>query len=119
MPSGNTLTRPAPQARLRGAAAAREAILAVGQDRRPYMRAAYDLFRGTGSLNALREAGAAGPGPLFYSLLYEGLFAEANGDAAAAREAISAAARTPYGRDSGDYMARLAAVHCLRRGWDL
>jgi len=27
------------------------------------------------------------------------------------------AVRTAYGQQSGDYMASLAAVHCLRRGW--
>ncbi len=37
----------------------------------------------------------------------------------AAREAMQAACATPYAKFSNDYMAALARVHCLRRGWAL
>lgn len=53
----------------------------------------------------------------FYALLYVGLWHEAQGDAAEAEKAITASVRTPYARQSGDYMAALANVHCQRRGW--
>ena len=84
---------------------------------RLFKPAAYELFRGTGSEAALAETGKESPGALFYSLLYTGLFAEANGREEPARAAITAAAETPYARESGDYMAGLAAVHCSLRGW--
>lgn len=48
---------------------------------------------------------------------YVGLWHEAEGDAARAREAITAAAATQYAQVSGDYMADLAKVHCKQRGW--
>jgi hypothetical protein len=82
----------------------------------------------------------------FYSNLYIGLWHEAHGDeqvctppravgsdageggslerlsagtvmSQAARQAMTAAAKTPYAQQSGDYMAALAGVHCLQRGW--
>ncbi len=48
---------------------------------------------------------------------YVGLWHEAHGNPKEAQEAIVGAARTAYARTSGDYMAALANVHCLRRGW--
>mmetsp|Transcript_47924 Transcript_47924/g.95034 ORF Transcript_47924/g.95034 Transcript_47924/m.95034 type:complete len:270 (+) Transcript_47924:121-930(+) len=61
--------------------AARRGMLVLTQeDRRPYMRVAYDLFRGTASEQALAEVGhAAGSGSAadFYSQLYLGLYNEA------------------------------------------
>ena len=39
------------------------------------------------------------------------------GDDAGAKAAVLAAAATPYGSRSGDYMAALAEVHAKRRGW--
>ena len=104
------------EARLRGPDAARASLMRVGRDGRPYMRAVYELFEGSGTPQALAEAGRASPGAQFYALLYDGLYAEARGDAGRARAAITAAALTPYGRRSGDYMAGVAEVHCRRRG---
>ena len=49
--------------------------------------------------------------------LYIGLWHEAQGNSEAARASITKAVATPYARLSGDYMADLARVHCLRRGW--
>jgi hypothetical protein len=103
-----------------GPAAARANLLAVGRDSRPYMRAAYEAFRDGGGPGAI--AAAAGPdpnaGPAFYSSLYVALYLEAHGDAAGAREAMLRAVNTQYARLSGDYMAALARVHCLQRGWE-
>ena len=48
---------------------------------------------------------------------YVGLWYEAHGDAAQAKQAVLAAIATPYARQSGDYMASLGRIHALRRGW--
>ena len=97
---------------------ARANLLAVGRDPRGYMRAAYALFAGTGDENALRAVAAnGGAAEDFYSWLYVGLYREAKGDDAGAKAAVLAAAATPYGSRSGDYMAALAEVHAKRRGW--
>ncbi len=81
------------------------------------MRAAYDVFRGAGPFDALVAAAGASPHDEFYSLLYQGLYHEARADDAAARAAVLAATQSSYGAGSGDYMAALARVHALRRGW--
>ena len=49
---------------------------------------------------------------------YVGLYQEAEGLPAEAEAAITAAVATPYALQSGDYMASVASVHCLRRGWE-
>ena len=106
------------EAQLHGPKVARQQMLQVGRDPRPVMRAAYELFRGEGDMAALEAAGASGsPHDLFYSTLYQGLYYEATGDEAKARERVLAATRCEYGAGSGDYMAALAKVHALRRGW--
>jgi hypothetical protein len=107
------------EARLPGVGfeAAQRDMLVVGRDGRPVMRAAYELFRGSGSMDALRAAAAASPHDEFYSLLYQGLYHEARGDAEDAKAAVLAATSSTYGAQSGDYMAALAHVHALRRGW--
>ena len=83
------------------------------------MRAAYEAFKTGAGADAI--AAAAGPDPdagaAFYAWLYVALYHEAHGDAEAARGAMLRAVRTRYARQSGDYMADLARVHCLRRGW--
>ena len=53
----------------------------------------------------------------FYGQLYVGLWHEAHGDAAAAKQYILQSIGTMYARTSNDYMASLARVHALRRGW--
>lgn len=107
------------EARLHGFDEARRRLLVVGVDSRPVMRAAYAAFSGAGSLEALVQAGTASGAPhdAFYSLLYQGLYHEARGEAEAARAAVLAAVATPYGRGSNDYMASLAGVHAAERGW--
>ena len=59
------------------------------------------------------EGGVAGQ---FYADLYLGLYNEAKGDVALAREYVRAAAASPYG-ESRDYMHALAVVHKAQRGW--
>ena len=56
-----------------GFAAAQAAMLRVGRDGRPVMRAAYELFQGApgASIEALQEAARASPHDTFYSLLYQ------------------------------------------------
>eukprot|EP00667_Euglena_gracilis_P020167 EG_transcript_21772 len=98
-----------------GFAAARERLLQVGPDPRPYMRAAYALFQGRAAERDL-EAVGADRRTAFYSNLYLGLYAEAKGQTDEARRRITAAVNSPY-RDSGDYMYGVAQVHQRLRGW--
>lgn len=105
------------EARLLGFHEARRNMLHVGLDGRPVMRAAYELFSGEGSLGGLKSAALASPHDEFYSLLYQGLFHEAQGEEQEARGAVLAATQSLYGVQSEDYMAALAKVHALRRGW--
>ena len=108
-------------ARTDGFDAARKQMLTVGQDRRPVMRAAMELFRGETDEAPLQKyatnAGALTSNDAFYGNLYLGLFREAKGDAQGAKSFIEAAVATPYAKSSGDYMADLARVHVRRRGW--
>lgn len=108
------------EARLQGPDAARDNMLKVGRDSRPVMRAAYDCFR-TAGVKPETILQAAGPGEgshdAFYAWLYVGLWHEAHGNAEEAQAAVTKAVATQYAKLSGDYMASLAQVHCLRRGW--
>ncbi|GBG70902.1 hypothetical protein CBR_g8203 [Chara braunii] len=122
------------EARIHGPDEARRAFLQVGRDSRPIMRAAHDLFKNGGSVDDLlaaagiKELGGGGGGgggrgggngghDQFYALLYTGLFHESQGEELRAKEAMIAAVKTMYGQISGDYMAKLAQVHCQCRGW--
>lgn len=109
------------EAQLVGAEEARKAFLQVGRDPRPVMRAAYECFQsGSDPSSILQAAGEDRSGNgAFYAWLYVGLWHEAEGNAEAAREAVERAAQTRYAQASGDYMADLAKVHCLRRGWSV
>ncbi len=106
-------------ARLDGLEAAREAMLPVGPDRRVPMQEIIAYYRGEGSPEEILAAAEAGDeagkrNRLCYAHLYLGLFAEATGDADAAKQHISLAA----GRYSMDhYMGRVAQVHARLRGW--
>ena len=95
--------------------------LQVGKDSRPVMRAVEAAFKagsGTGSMEAAAIRDATGSrGDLFYSLLYQGLYLEAEGDAAGSKAAMLQSLDTPYVQSSGDYMCAVARVHCLRRDW--
>ncbi|KAG2445915.1 hypothetical protein HXX76_000518 [Chlamydomonas incerta] len=106
------------EAQLVGPEQARKQFLEVGRDSRPVMRAAYECFKtGQPPEKIMAQVTDNGGHDTFYGLLYVGLWHEAEGDKAEAEKAITAAVATPYARLSGDYMASLARVHCLRRGW--
>ena len=97
---------------------AQKKLLTVGPDRRPVMRAVLRLFQGETDEGPLQAfAASSDPGETFYGNLYLGLWREAQGDESGAKRFITAAAASPYGKRSGDYMADLAKVHVLRRGW--
>jgi hypothetical protein len=104
-----------------GLAAARQAALTVGTDRRPVMRAAQALFLGKTDASDLQAftQGNSGDGDKFYANLYLGLYGEATGDAAEARKRInqSVAGRYAQGSGASDPMVELAKVHLQRRGW--
>jgi hypothetical protein len=111
----------------RAVAAARAELLHVGPERRPVMRAAGELFRGSGTEAQLlaMATGGTDSNAYFYTHLYLGLWYEAAGDAANARVHIVKAATSGYGStrsgavtDSSDYMFHVARVHARRRGWD-
>eukprot|EP00903_Cladosiphon_okamuranus_P016003 g14778.t1 len=114
-----------------GFATARQRLLKISNERRPYMRAAYALFKGdstegdlakqmeVGVVSSSRNGGGASAtsgAPYFYANLYLGLYAEAKGDAVLARKYISAAVRSSYAK-SGDYMCDVARVHQKVREW--
>ena len=103
-----------------GFRAARENMLKVGRDPRPVMRTANELFLGKASEGDLAQAGhqgGKGSKDEFYANLYLGLYAEASGDETKAKSYIVAAADSPYGPRSNDYMWSLAVVHRDRRKW--
>jgi lipoprotein NlpI len=107
-------------ARADGVEAARRALLPVGPDARVPMREVLDLFAGKGTeADVLRAAntreGLLLRNQLCYAHLYLGLYAEAAGDAAAARKHLTLAARD-FAMDH--YMGRVAQVHLKQRGWD-
>jgi len=89
---------------------ARAALLPVGPDARVPMRQIYDLFRGRLTPQAVLGAAGGRPDGEFYAHLYLGLYFEATGDAARAREQITAAADDRYA-EVGGYMHAVAKVH--------
>jgi lipoprotein NlpI len=106
-------------ARLKGAAAAREALLPVGEDRRVPMKEILDLYAGKCEPAAVLAAAEQGDGEsrrnqLCYAHLYLGLYFEALGDAKKAREHITQAAG-PFRMDH--YMGKVAVMHAKLRGW--
>ncbi|CAM9719444.1 unnamed protein product [Scytosiphon promiscuus] len=111
-----------------GFATAQQRLLKISNERRPYMRAAYSLFKGDSTESDLAKqmevasakndarAGAA----YFYANLYLGLYAEAKGDdimTSAPVSHMSAAVRSSYAKSTGDYMGDVARVHQRVRGW--
>jgi hypothetical protein len=106
-------------ARDAGAAAARQALLPVGDDGRVPMKEILGLFAGTVDPAAVLAAAEAGPeaarrNQLCFAHLYLGLHAEAVGDAAKAREHMLLAAG-PFSMNH--YMGKVAQVHAALRGW--
>ncbi len=101
-----------------GVPAAREAILKIKKDARVPMMEVYALYAGTAKPDDVLAAARAGsPAPealnarMFYAHLYLGLYYEANGDAAGAREHIVTAAER---HKIGHYMWNVADVHAKR-----
>ena len=106
-------------ARLEGVAAARAALLPVGDDTRVPMREILDLYAGRCGPEAVLEAADRGAGEarrnqLCHAHLYIGLHHEVAGDADRAREHILEAAG-PF--HMNHYMGEVAVVHARLRGW--
>lgn len=102
-------------ARAESPARAREALLPVGPDARVPMREVYELFKGTLSPEQVLRAGGSSASGQFYANLYVGLYAEAVGDTARARTALTVAASDRF-RSAGGYMHMVATVHLARLG---
>mmetsp|Transcript_14354 Transcript_14354/g.46850 ORF Transcript_14354/g.46850 Transcript_14354/m.46850 type:complete len:218 (-) Transcript_14354:900-1553(-) len=95
-------------------------LLDVGTDPRFVMRVVYDMFTGgdVTKVEAIAADAKANPANRFYAALYRGLYAEAQGDADASKDYITAALSTPgYSNPKADYMVALAQVHAKRRGY--
>jgi lipoprotein NlpI len=97
-------------ARQQSPATARQQLLPVGPDPRVPMREVYQMFKGALEPDKVLEAAGRGSAGRFYAHLYVGLYAEALGDAARAREHIEAAADGRYAQ-AGGYMHTVAEVH--------
>jgi lipoprotein NlpI len=104
-------------ARAESPASAREVLLPVGPDARSPMAEIYQMFSGALAPGAVLNAAGEEPRAQFYARLYVGLYAEALGDTATAREQIVAAAADRFS-GPGNYMHRVARVHASLRGWD-
>lgn len=108
-------------ARQENPAAARKALLPVGEDERVPMREILALYEGKGTAAEVLAAAEAGPegarrNQLCYAHLYLGLHAESSGDMEAAKKHIVLAA----GRYSMDhFMGKIAQLHAKLRGWDV
>jgi lipoprotein NlpI len=100
-------------ARAESPQAARAALLPVGPDSRVPMREVYVMFMGSTTADAVLKAAGTRPQARFYGHLYIGLYSEAIGDAARAREHIELAAQ-PQFADAGGYMHMVAVVHLAR-----
>ena len=105
-------------AREQSAEVARKKLIPISGDTRIPMKQIHDLFAGKATPeDVMSAATAGGPAPAqlryqtFYAHLYLGLYFEATGDAARAKEEILAA--LPLA-DPADYMGTVAKVHALR-----
>ena len=100
-------------ARAESPQAARTALLPVGPDSRVPMKEVYEMFRGATTAEAVLKAAGTRPQARFYAHLYVGLYSEAIGDSARAREHIELAAQSQFA-DAGGYMHMVAVVHLAR-----
>lgn len=101
-------------------AAARKVFIPIEGDSRIPMKQVHELFAGKGSEEAVLKAAEEGEGERLrnhrcYAHLYLGLYFEATGDEAKAREHMLKAAKD-FAMDH--YMGRVAQVHVKIRGWD-
>jgi lipoprotein NlpI len=103
-----------------GVEAARKVFIPIEGDSRIPMRQVHELFAGKGSAEAVLKAAEEGEGERLrnhrcYAHLYLGLYFEATGDDAKAKEHMLKAAKD-FAMDH--YMGRVAQVHVKLRGWD-
>jgi lipoprotein NlpI len=77
------------------------------------MRQVYDMFREKLTPEDVLRAGGGSPDSEFYAHLYIGLYFDALGDLARAREHIEAAAAGRFAA-AGGYMHTVARVHLAR-----
>ncbi|PKA48930.1 hypothetical protein AXF42_Ash016446 [Apostasia shenzhenica] len=106
------------EAQVYGVGEARRRFLEVGQDPRPVMREAYQMFKDGGEPEKfVSNFSNSSENERFYALLYAGLYHESQNDMDAAKTHVVAACQTSYGSRSDDYMASLAKVHCSCRNW--
>ncbi|TDU81753.1 lipoprotein NlpI [Prosthecobacter fusiformis] len=106
-------------ARAENVEAARKALIAIEGDSRIPMQQVHELFAGKGSVEAVVKAAESGEGEDLrnhrcYAHLYLGLYFEALGDEAKAKEHMLKAAND-YSMDH--YMGTCAQVHVKVRGW--
>ena len=97
-------------ARAESPEAALEALLPVGPDPRRPMREIYEMFGGRMTPQDVLSAAGGQPSARFYAHLYRGLYHEAFGRTAAAREEIFLAADDQFAQVGG-YMHMVAVVH--------
>jgi tetratricopeptide (TPR) repeat protein len=89
-------------------------------DRRPIMRAVFDMFQGKTDEKTLIGLGdksgfGNSGGDYFYSRLYLSLYREAKGDVEASKQFMQDAVKSYYGKTSSDYMTAVARVHLASR----
>ena len=89
-------------------------------DRRPIMRAVFDMFQGKTDEKTLIDLGdksglSNSGGDYFYSRLYLSLYREAKGDVEASKQFMQDAVKSYYGKTSSDYMTAVARVHLASR----
>jgi lipoprotein NlpI len=106
-------------ARAENLEAARKALIPIDGDSRVPMKEVHDLFAGKVSVEAVLKAAESGEGEALknhrcYAHLYLGLYFEALGDEAKAKDHMLKAAND-YRMDH--YMGKSAQVHVKVRGW--
>lgn len=106
-------------ARAENVEAARKALIPIEGDTRVPMKEVHELFAGKGSVEAVLKAAETGDGDDLknhrcYAHLYLGLYFEALGEDAKAKEHMIKAAKD-YQMDH--YMGKCAQVHVKVRGW--
>lgn len=100
--------------------AARKVFIPIEGDSRIPMKQVHELFAGKGSVEAVLKAAEEGQGENLrnhrcYAHLYLGLYFEATGDDAKAKDHMLKAAKD-FAMDH--YMGRVAQVHVKIRGWE-
>lgn len=104
-------------AKTEGIDAARKKLIEIDtkRDRRVPLKEVYEYYAGRAKADdVLVAAKDAGPRAQMYAHLYLGLYAEATGDAEAAKKHMRASAAVEMGEH---YMQDVAKVHVKQRGW--